>query len=1560
MHRSGTSAVARLLMLLGADPPKRLMPPDSSNATGHWEPLEMISIHDEIFRSVSSWWDDVAHLPATWVESASAREFQHRAVEQLREDYGESRLFVVKDPRMCRTIPFWRLAFAEYGAQPSYVIVIRHPIEVANSLKARDGMNPARSLLLYLRDMLAVERETRDSPRVFVSYEQTLSDWRSVAQRISDRLDVTWPSLTHRTSVEVERFLSNKHRHNVATREDLSGRPEIVDWVQSAYSILQRAAESDSEPDQKGLDAIRAVLDDADLAYGPILAEAEVEAETKGSELHQASAEVNRLSEELEVERKATERLEGWIQQLESSRSWRITRPLRELGALIRRLLRRPVTQPEPPTVSGAANPARITFATPGHPSPANPPIGAGVGPTASQQSLIAWIEHLENSRSWRITRPLRDLGVLVRGGKPEERGDLTRLSEQELVDWIREMEGSRSWRITRPLRDLGALLRRLLGRPTRQPEPPTTYAVAGPAPSKDPARPGRTNPVSRASRPGPNRTVPRYPSGSAQSPTEPLVRGDADEHVAEIRSTTEPDPAFEDFDPKILAGRTAQAKLIAFYLPQFHSIPENDEWWGKGFTDWRNVARGTPRFAGHYQPRIPGGLGYYDLSDPRVMPRQIELARGAGIHGFSFYYYSFGDKRLLERPLEQFLADRSLDFPFCLTWANENWTRRWDGLDEETLIRQDHRPDDDVPLVDDLQRHFTDPRYIRLDGRPLFLVYRFDVLRDARETVARWRELWRERHGENPLIFLVQSFEDDPRPYGADGAVEFPPQRLARWEHGISDEIHFFDPEFAGYVIDYESLVTTAIERQRPPYDWVRGVTPSWDNDARKQGAGTIIHGSTPELYERWLASVVDAAQENPVLGEPMVFINAWNEWAEGAYLEPDVHYGAAYLNATARAVCRERSDEAHRPPAAKARPPEKAKVLLVGHDAHQHGAQLNLRELGDRLTRQFGCEVAYLLFEGGPLTVDCRRQGEVHICEDPARIGPIARRLRKRGYTRAVVNTLAAAEALPPLKKAGFQAVSLVSELPGIIKAQGLEPAAELVARDSRSVVFPAAVVAESFSEFAQVPSERTAILPQGLFRERRLPSASAVEQLRRELGIPGDARVVLNVGYADQRKGIDLFLETASRAAANGTDLHFVWLGNLNAEALELRAEVERSEAGNVHFASFTEDISPYLALADAFFLSSREDPFPSVVVEAMDAGLPVVAFRDSGGSEPLAEEHGALVGAEDVPAALEALRRCASEGDPAAAEARRRVVRESFQYDVWAFDVLRLLNDGLKKVSVVVPNYNYVDQLGGRLDSIFGQTHPIFELIVLDDASTDGSLGRLAEIREETGRRFRVIPNAENSGSVFRQWSQACEVARGDFLWIAEADDQCRPDFLERLMRDMHEGVAFTFSDSAQIDQKGALLEESYQEYYRRAANGLMQNDFVLDGDQFVRSCLAERNLVLNVSAVVWNLSCLRQTLDRCIDELLEYDLAGDWHLYAATALSGKRVAYVSDPLNIHRRHGNGVTSSLDRKRHLEEVRRVHSSLRDWLPADADTEARMESYEAELEQQFGLGS
>ncbi len=361
----------------------------------------------------------------------------------------------------------------------------------------------------------------------------------------------------------------------------------------------------------------------------------------------------------------------------------------------------------------------------------------------------------------------------------------------------------------------------------------------------------------------------------------------------------------WQDHIAEPVASASCSVKAVAFYLPQFHPIPENDRWWGEGFTEWRNVKRAVPQFVGHRQPRRPAELGYYDLRDTGVMRRQIELAKAHGLHGFCFHHYWFHGKRLLERPVDQLLADPTLDMPFSLCWANENWTRRWDGADHEILIAQDHSPEDDLAFFRDLSRYLRDPRYIRVDGKPLVIVYRPGLLPAPKETAARWRAE-AQRLGF-PGLFLVATnafgFADHVS-IGFDALIEFPP--YTRPVPLINERLTFYNADYAGVVHDYADIMSAAAVEPTERSFIIPGAMPGWDNEARRPGRGKVIHGATPPLFERWLDANFGRARETAPPGQRFVFINAWNEWAEAAYLEPDQDLGFANLNALAHCVRR------------------------------------------------------------------------------------------------------------------------------------------------------------------------------------------------------------------------------------------------------------------------------------------------------------------------------------------------------------------------------------------------------------------------------------------------------------------------------------------------------------------------------------------------------------------------------------------------------------------------------------------------------------------------------
>lgn len=367
----------------------------------------------------------------------------------------------------------------------------------------------------------------------------------------------------------------------------------------------------------------------------------------------------------------------------------------------------------------------------------------------------------------------------------------------------------------------------------------------------------------------------------------------------------------------EVRGGDSLRTRVIAFYLPQFHPIAENDMWWGRGFTEWTSVAKARPQFPGHYQPHIPADLGFYDLRLPEVREAQADLAREYGLHGFCYYHYWFNGRRLLDRPINEVLGTGTPDFPFCLCWANENWTRAWDGHNDHVLIGQKYSDEDDRNHIRWLVHVFGDKRYIRIAGKPLFLVYRASMLPNALRTTDVWRSEARKMGIGEIYLCKVESFRDeygDPSRTGFDGAVEFQPKwhllgaplrrnmlwRLAT-KVGLSSKTYQYN-----HVYDYSSYVEKAMGESPTAYTRFPCVTPCWDNTPRRGKNSVILRDSTPERYGRWLQAVIDKFTP-PSDEENLIFVNAWNEWGEGNHIEPCLKWGKGYLEATRRAIIRE-----------------------------------------------------------------------------------------------------------------------------------------------------------------------------------------------------------------------------------------------------------------------------------------------------------------------------------------------------------------------------------------------------------------------------------------------------------------------------------------------------------------------------------------------------------------------------------------------------------------------------------------------------------------------------
>lgn len=358
------------------------------------------------------------------------------------------------------------------------------------------------------------------------------------------------------------------------------------------------------------------------------------------------------------------------------------------------------------------------------------------------------------------------------------------------------------------------------------------------------------------------------------------------------------------------------KARLIALYLPQFHPIPENDLWWGKGFTEWTNVAKAKPLFIGHQQPNVPADLGFYDLRVAEVREEQAELARAYGIEGFCYWHYWFGGgKRLLERPLNEVLASGKPDFPFCLAWANHTWSGVWHGCPDRILIEQTY------PGVEDYTAHFyamlnafRDPRYMKVDGRNIFGVYKPRDLKEPGLFMDTWREL-AAKEGLGGFYFIAMvDYPWDTPDGGFDACTANPPVAMLTHQNikPLNEEIEkktlkyrFFSKEKPQLpqIYSYESFVENAFPEKIRRRDFHPCVVPNWDNTPRSGLNGFVLQGSTPELYGKHLREAVSLVADNDP-DHRLIFIKSWNEWAETNYLEPDLRWGHSYLEETRKAV--------------------------------------------------------------------------------------------------------------------------------------------------------------------------------------------------------------------------------------------------------------------------------------------------------------------------------------------------------------------------------------------------------------------------------------------------------------------------------------------------------------------------------------------------------------------------------------------------------------------------------------------------------------------------------
>jgi glycosyltransferase involved in cell wall biosynthesis len=763
-----------------------------------------------------------------------------------------------------------------------------------------------------------------------------------------------------------------------------------------------------------------------------------------------------------------------------------------------------------------------------------------------------------------------------------------------------------------------------------------------------------------------------------------------------------------------------------------------------------------------------------------------------------------------------------------------------------------------------------------------------------------------------------------DPESFGMDAAVEFPPLDCEVTKRD-REELSVFS-DFHGEIYDLQELAENCLSRPRGDFRLFRGVMPSWDNTARRQEQSHIWIRSNPQLYCRWLHRAVLQTRRHPNPDERLIFINSWNEWAEGAHLEPDERYGYAWLNATRLAL------EVGSSRRAATGNLDEPYVLVISHDCALAGSQVLLLNLLHEWRKRRPFAVRVVCVGAGELRKEFEKCFPTLVLADFAAqaeqdcaLAEFLKGSPRLIYSSTVVN----GPLLARLRPLGVKIVTHAHELQKSIErwAPGEIMAATLQHSDFFLTGSPK--IAENLSVSHGVSKDCLDVVYDFIepWGEEQEPTAAAKAAMRQELGIGVEDVVVFGCGTTDWRKGPDLFVEIARLACARDLRLKFVWIGGDPVPFMEKVRGMGLE--GRVLFVGNRSEVRRYFYVGHIFLLSSREDPCPLVALLAADAGLPIVCFADAGDIPRfVGEERGAAVPFEDVEAAAQAVVQLASDAELRriqGAEGRRRA-RERHSCASAAVQIESLFDRLAPResepasasatprkeeplVSVIVPNYNHEKFLPERLRSITSQTYRNLEIILLDDASTDNSRVILQNFSREDGRA-RFIPNTQNSGSTFKQWHKGLSQAHGKYVWIAESDDAAERAFLETLVDKLetNPGLSLACCQLQMISLNGDKLGTPEEAWLSEIDPLRWNTDFVSDGIDEIRQSLIVKNTILNASGVVFRNA---EGIEDLVDDSMR--LCADW-LFWVRLLERGGLAFVAKPLSRWR-----IDSSNARKR-----------------------------------------
>ena len=611
--------------------------------------------------------------------------------------------------------------------------------------------------------------------------------------------------------------------------------------------------------------------------------------------------------------------------------------------------------------------------------------------------------------------------------------------------------------------------------------------------------------------------------------------------------------------------------------------------------------------------------------------------------------------------------------------------------------------------------------------------------------------------------------------------------------------------------------------------------------------------------------------------------------------------------------------------------------KLVFVSHDSDKSGGPILALHIAETL-RKMKYKLYIIILKKGELFGEFEKQGTVQVF-DPDNMDKLKNTipvLRKAGFHNVLFNTVLSGSLAPMFKQEKFNTVSLIHEMGFSIEHYQWQNHARQVIDGSDKIVFPSRVVADSWKEAKlEVPEEKQLINPQGDYWKKNKSRLWKKEEVRKEvcedLLLPEDCRIVLAAALVEKRKGVEAFVETAEKFAAKDPDVYFVWIGSTpdRLGALpELAEKIDRLP--NCIFTGFRKELDKYMAAADIFFLPSLADPFPAVSLLATSQATPVVLCEGYTGSADFCRNFDAgMVKEYSTEAFVSEIEKLLYDE-----KLHEKVSQQSLDFSrnfhsmrQYLIELLSLYPGGLKKVSCIVPNYQYEKYLPERLNSVLSQDYPIYDIVFLDDCSRDKSLEVAEKILSEGGIDYTVLPNTVNSGCVFRQWFKGIEAAKGDFIWIAEADDACSPEFLQKTVPAFSDpDVNLSYAQSCLMDGTGKVYNSNFKSHTDNISRSKWLQRYIAPFDLEINDGLAIKNTIPNASAIL-----IRKSACGKINKefLFEFKVAGDWVFYVEL-LKGGKVAFTPEILNYYRRHNVSVVNK-NLTRNLQEIEKIHAYL-----------------------------